>query len=113
VIYRNAILPMNFLKNLYKKLLLRFVFPYLPHPNPSRSSLDSLIGKSARFIACEMIEGDYLEFGIYQGASFINSYYALKKQYEDRINLQIGGASEEKQQRLRQKLWNGMRFFCL
>jgi hypothetical protein len=100
------------MKYLYAKLVNRLVVPYLPkQPIPS-NSLDKLIHKSARFIACEMIEGDYLEFGVYQGASFISAYHALKTQYEDRINLKIGGTSEKQQQQLRQELWDKMRFFA-
>jgi hypothetical protein len=100
------------LKPLYIKFLNKFLVPYLPKQQVQHDNLSKLIQKSARFVACEMVEGDYLEFGVYQGASFISAYHALKTQYEDRINLKIGGESEEKQQQLRQKLWTEMRFFA-
>lgn len=37
----------------------------------------------ARFIFAEAIEGDYLEFGVFRGASFINAYYALEAAKRD------------------------------
>lgn len=52
-----------------------------------RIQAETLIDKTARFIACEMIEGDYLEFGVYQGSAFISACHALKELFEDRINL--------------------------
>jgi hypothetical protein len=73
---------------------------------------ETLIDKTARFVACEMIEGDYLEFGVYQGAAFISAYHAFREQFEDRVNLQIGGKDQQASRARRQDLWNSMRFFA-
>lgn len=73
---------------------------------------DSIIAKAARFAACEMIEGDYLEFGVYQGKSFINSYKWLKQQFNSRINLEIGGEHHPKAKEERTNIWKNMRFIA-
>lgn len=70
-----------------------------------------LIDRAARFVACEMVEGDYLEFGVYRGNSFCKAYHAIAKAFQLRIAQQEGGASREQQQR-RQDLWLNMRFFA-
>jgi len=68
--------------------------------------------KAARFVACEMIEGDYLEFGTYQGGTFIDAYRSLEQQFQNRIALKIGGDKEEAARDKRRKLWESMRFFA-
>ncbi len=47
---------------------------------------DSLILKSALFVINEMIEGDYIEFGIYKGRGMINAAHSIKYAFEKRIN---------------------------
>lgn len=71
----------------------------------------SIIERAARFVACEMIEGDYLEFGVYRGSSFCRAYQAISKAFSLRIAQKEGGASLEQQQR-RMALWEQMRFFA-
>lgn len=84
------------IKKILAKRLANLLIPYInAHEN-------SLILKAARFVACEMIEGDYLEFGVYQGSSYIKAFHALKKQFEDRISFNTGGDGEERQQQKRQ-----------
>lgn len=73
---------------------------------------ESLLDKAARFVACEMIEGDYLEFGVYQGTTFTRAYRALKEQFADRMQLQIGGDDAASSNVRRQEIWNNMRFFA-
>ena len=77
-----------------------------------RFKSETLIDKTARFVACEMIEGDYLEFGVYQGSAFISAYHALREQFEDRVNLKIGGKDKQASRARRQDLWHSMRFFA-
>jgi len=72
----------------------------------------SLIDKAARFVACEMVEGDYLEFGVYRGKSFSEAYHALNHQFKSRINLKTGGQKENELQNKRRQLWADMRFFA-
>ncbi|CAG0907284.1 unnamed protein product, partial [Cyprideis torosa] len=38
-----------------------------------------------------MVEGDYLEFGVYRGKSFAEAYHALQQQFQNRIRLKTGG----------------------
>lgn len=75
------------------------------------SANPSLIDRAARFVACEMIEGDYIEFGVYRGQSFTAAYHAFRKAFAQRIG-QLSGNSPEQQQR-RRKLWDQMRFVAL
>lgn len=70
----------------------------------------ALIDKAARFVACEMIPGDYLEFGVYKGASFISAYHAFAHAYGERIRQREGEASDDAQSK-RQSFWDEMRFF--
>lgn len=72
----------------------------------------TLIEKAARLVACEMVEGDYLEFGVYRGKSFAEAFHALESQFSSRINLSIGGGKEEEMRSKRQRLWADMRFFA-
>ncbi len=68
--------------------------------------------KVARFVACEMVEGDYLEFGVYRGATFINAYRSLERQFAARISQDTGGENEESARKRREELWSNMRFFA-
>ena len=77
-----------------------------------KKSSDSIIAKASRFIACEMIEGDYLEFGVYQGASFISSYCWLNHQFHSRSSLDVGGVNQDADKNHRMSIWNNMRFFA-
>jgi O-methyltransferase len=70
-----------------------------------------LIDKAARFAACEMVEGDYLEFGVFRGDSLVAAYRAFEKQFESRIRQDVGGAKAHDHAERRRSMWNGMRFF--
>ena len=105
------------IKNFLGKNLAKIVKPYLPHPKSLNykqpaPNTKSLISKAARFVACEMIEGDYMEFGVYQGTSYINAYHALKQQFENRISLKVGGQVENSHQSKRKAIWENMRFIA-
>lgn len=69
----------------------------------------SLIDKAARFVACEMVEGDYVEFGVYQGGSFVAAYHALRNAFAKRIK-HAGDNSRDPQSQERQRIWDNMRF---
>ena len=98
---------MNFLQKHLEKLVERLVLPLPAAPAP-----ESLISKAARFAACEMLEGDYLEFGVYQGQSFIAAYKAMQTQFEKRIAQNTGGGDEAEAQQKRLQIWKNMRFFA-
>lgn len=84
-----------------------YITPHLP-----AARQQPLISKVAQFVACEMIAGDYLEFGVYQGVSFINAYRHLKQQFEERIAQDEGGIMESEAREHRQRIWANMRFFA-
>ncbi len=73
---------------------------------------ESIFCKAARFVACEQVEGDYLEFGVYQGSSFIQSYTWLQQQFINRSRLDTGGESKEELSDSRLNIWNKMRFIA-
>lgn len=83
-----------FLKRLYKRI----------------KTSQSLIEKAAWFVACEKIEGDYLEFGTYQGWSFISAYKALDQAFKIRTNFTTGLSEENDDNIERSKIWSNMRF---
>ncbi|MEM9761347.1 MAG: TylF/MycF/NovP-related O-methyltransferase [Pseudomonadota bacterium] len=75
-------------------------------------SQPQLIERAAWFVACEMIEGDYLEFGTFQGQSFVAAYHAFHRGFERRIALLPGEATDDQCER-RRLLWDKMRFVAL
>ena len=72
----------------------------------------SILSKASRFIACEMVDGDYLEFGVYQGKTFIEAHKLLKHNFQRRIALSIGGENEQEARVQRQNIWQKMRFIA-
>tara|TARA_B100001250_G_C19692492_1_gene740961 strand:- start:141 stop:827 length:687 start_codon:yes stop_codon:yes gene_type:complete len=62
---------------------------------------EKLLLKAAKFVANEMIEGDYLEFGIYQGASMVNAANAIRDGFERRINTKLN--NQDNLQRLKRE----------
>ena len=70
----------------------------------------SLLYKASRFAVCECLEGDYYEFGVYRGASFIDAYHNFEYNFNQRINLHTGGDDEAESKALRNKLWQNMNY---
>lgn len=71
-----------------------------------------LIDRAAWFIACEMVEGDYIEFGVYEGHAFKNAYHAIANAFTQRITQREGGASADQVVR-RRAMFEKMRFVAL
>ncbi len=68
---------------------------------------ESLILKSARFVANELIDGDYLEFGVFQGTSMIFAANAIRLGFEQRINKKLNNQDDlqrSKRENLFQKI---------
>ncbi|MEM9761029.1 MAG: TylF/MycF/NovP-related O-methyltransferase [Pseudomonadota bacterium] len=71
-----------------------------------------LIDRAAWFVACEMIEGDYLEFGTFKGHAFAAAYHAFQRAFERRIALLPEEATDEQRAR-RRTIWESMNFVAL
>jgi O-methyltransferase len=71
---------------------------------------NTIIHKAATLIAAEKIEGDYLEFGVYRGHSFIDSYHIIKDLFKQQQILN-GGRTEEDATEI-SRIWESMRFFA-
>ena len=63
-------------------------------------------------MACEKVSGDYLEFGVYQGDSFIMSFYGICDAFRSRIKLDINSPLHETCVAERSRIWDNMRFFA-
>jgi O-methyltransferase len=100
-----------------KELIKRLARPFrelLGHAiiiPPSKQTDMSLMRKVAHLIASDKIEGDYLEFGVFRGNSFIESYRAMKEIFEERIR-SVGSDGTAQDARERQEIWKRMRFFA-
>lgn len=81
-----------------------------PQPPSKLPFPSTLIEKVGWFCACEKIEGDYLEFGLYRGRSFVSAYEALQQAYQQRAAQTTGEASPaDSAERL--AVWKKFRFF--
>ncbi|MGH9328694.1 MAG: TylF/MycF/NovP-related O-methyltransferase [Terriglobia bacterium] len=70
---------------------------------------DTIIWKAAQISVAELIEGDYLEFGVFRGHSFIQAFSTIRTVHRDWSMERTH--SPEHRARL-QKVWNKMRFFA-
>jgi len=71
----------------------------------------SIIHKAAEIVSSEHIEGDYLEFGVYRGSTFIQAFHTIHKSYNDRALDRTAVHSPAFRTKVRQ-LWDSMRFFA-
>jgi len=76
---------LGFIKNflLTPKIRYKLIFPgvFCAHPD------EEILKKSFEFIAHNKIEGDYLEFGVWKGRSFIRAHNIWKYLFEKRGEL--------------------------
>jgi hypothetical protein len=85
-----------------RKAAGRFVIP----------PLDSTIfGKAAQITSEALVEGDYLEFGVFRGNSFVEAFRSLRQVYQDRWTDQDNLHSQEYREKVR-CAWEDMRFFA-
>jgi hypothetical protein len=56
--------------------------------------VNSIIYKAASMVAVDMIEGDYYEFGVFRGGSFIQAHWALTRAFEERSRQNDHGVYE-------------------
>ena len=69
-----------------------------------------IIFKAANIVASERIEGDYLEFGVFAGHSFIDSYNVIKEVFAYHSKTHSGRAEEDLSRMT--AIWENMRFFA-
>ena len=69
-----------------------------------------LMYKAAKFIAADKIEGDYLEFGVFRGDSFILAYKTLEDVFDEEARSSHYRSQADSVDRWR--IWQNMRFFA-
>jgi O-methyltransferase len=88
----------------FRKLAARFV-----EIDPPIAE-SKIIYKAANIVASEKIEGDYLEFGVFAGHSFIDSYNVIKEVFEYHSKTHSGRREEGLS--CIKAIWENMRFFA-
>ena len=66
--------------------------------------------KAGWILAPELVEGDYLEFGVFDGSSFIKAYHILRNVYQGFQTVNAGRTAEDVDHIRR--IWEQMRFFA-
>ena len=49
------------------------------------ASREAIIFKAASFVAINKVKGDYLEFGVFRGGSYISAYHTLRHCFDEAI----------------------------
>jgi O-methyltransferase len=70
----------------------------------------TLFHKAAALIAADKIEGDYLEFGVYRGGSFVSAYHSLAAVFATMTTPGVWNTEPDCVARRAQ--WSRMRFFA-
>jgi O-methyltransferase len=78
---------MKLIKNASKAILRPFReaagrFVLLPRVDEEHFKA-TIIYKAAQIITAELVQGDYLEFGVFRGGSFVNAFQTLKRVHEE------------------------------
>lgn len=71
----------------------------------------SIIYKAAQIISAEQVQGDYLEFGVFRGASFARAFKLIRQVYQER-SLDRSGLHSPVYRAQVAQAWNQMRFFA-
>lgn len=69
-----------------------------------------ILFKTANLIAAEKVEGDYIEFGVFSGGSFIEAYRTLKHAFGP--YQKIHGERTNHDIKELKRIWQNMRFFA-
>jgi O-methyltransferase len=69
----------------------------------------TIVWKAAQMLSSDLVAGDYIELGVYQGGSLIRAFKAIHDAYRERASNQLF-APEYRNRVL--ELWNAMRFFA-
>lgn len=70
----------------------------------------TLFYKAATFIAADKVEGDYLEFGVFAGGSFVTAFRCLEEAFKRASEPSIWNTPQDCLER--RELWEKMRFFA-
>ena len=92
----------NFLKNAKSAIRFRLIH-FL-------SLEQGIMFKTANLIAAEKVEGDYIEFGVYSGGSFIEAFNTLKHAFGP--HQKIHGERTKKDEDEMKRIWDKMRFIA-
>jgi O-methyltransferase len=79
-----------------------------PYP---RFAEHTMVYKAASIIGAEKVAGDYLEFGVYSGGSFIQAYHVIRRVFSPRQKPN-GPERSQKDRKGIKELWETMRFFA-
>ncbi len=77
---------------------------------PEAADKSSIAYCAGRLIAAEKIQGDYLEFGVFRGDSFISAYRAIELAFDDASTPGVWNLEKDCEER--RQLWSQMRFFA-
>lgn len=103
--WRKMLLPL-------RKLANRFANPQEDNEQTvCASSQDTIIYKAAEFVAVNKVRGDYLEFGVFQGGSFISAYHTLRYCFDNVVN-RFGFTMSELDRATTASIVSSMRFFA-
>lgn len=97
---------MGFLKSTLKSVLLPFRDPGARF---FRDPANTIIWKAAQISIAELVPGDYLEFGVFQGASFSQAFATIKNAHDAWSRERIH-SSEHRTRAW--EIWSNMRFFA-
>jgi len=87
----------------FRKLVEKFV-------NVTDKTNDTILFKAACLTAAEAIEGDYFEFGVYQGTNFKRAYKIINDRYEKECQPHIN--SVESSVAEIKSNWHNIRYFA-
>jgi O-methyltransferase len=78
---------------------------FIPPPDDT----ETIVWKAAQMLGGEIVEGDYLEFGVFRGDSFIRAFRIIGDVYQQRPLNPVHSTEYRKQA---SQLWGRMRFFA-
>lgn len=76
----------------------------------AKDKTDKLFYKAGRFVAADKIAGDYLEFGVFSGTTFVEAFHLIEDAFKESYMPSEWNTEQDSIERLRQ--WKQMRFFA-
>jgi hypothetical protein len=103
-VLKSALLPL-------RKAGGRFFIPPPQPPSPSPLPQDTIIWKAAQITLAELVAGDYLEFGVFRGESFIQAFRTIQEACLSRSRYDPRVRSPKNSDAVL-TIWKNMRFFA-